>query len=148
MFIASLVMKFGIVRVGGVLSDGFGFCNIFLLVLSRFDCLGGGVECVVVHSPSEDGIVTPSEVGINGMSDVGVGSIGIITGVFALVTRWCVHGAMCGDKHVCVGTVGVDDVSVVFVCVGVTFSAVVLNIFVLEGLIILSDFMYCMCQCC
>ena len=42
---------------------------------------------------------------------------GIIPGVFALVTRWCVHGT----KRICVGAVCVDEIWVVFVGVGVIF---------------------------
>ena len=54
-------MKFGIGLVGGVRSGDVGFCIVFLLlVISSFDCLGGGVECVLVHSPSEVNMVTPS----------------------------------------------------------------------------------------
>ena len=59
-FIAYCVMKFGINRVGGVISYGVGLCIVFLLVfLSRFYFLGGGMECVLAHSPSEIGMVTP-----------------------------------------------------------------------------------------
>ena len=54
-------MKFGSGLVGGVRSGGVKLCMIFLLlVLSRFDPLGGGVECMLGHSSSEVGIVTPS----------------------------------------------------------------------------------------
>ena len=43
-------MKFGIGLVGGVRSDGDEFCIVFLiLVLRRFDSLGGDVECVLVQ---------------------------------------------------------------------------------------------------
>ena len=78
-----------------------------------------------MHSPSEFGVVTPSEDYGNGISFGGFGSTGIIPGVFALVTRWCVRG----DKRICVRSVGVDDVWVVFSGVAVTYSAVVPNIF-------------------
>ena len=119
-------MKFGIGRVGGIRSDVFLCCVVFFLMfLSRFDCLGGGMECVLVHSPSKLGIVTPSEGYVNGMSSGGVGYAGIMTGVFALVTRWCV----CGANQICVGDVGVDDVWVIFVVVGVPLSTVVPNVF-------------------
>ena len=44
-FIASCIMKFGIGRVGGFLSDGVGLCIVFLIMVpSHFDRLGGGVE--------------------------------------------------------------------------------------------------------
>ena len=58
------------------------------------------------HSTSEVGMVTTSEGCVNGRFYGGVGSTGIIPVVFALVTRWCVRG----DKRICVGAVGVDDV--------------------------------------
>ena len=93
-------MKFGIGLVGGVRSGDVGFCIVFLLlVISSFDCLGGGVECVLVHSPSEVGMVTPSVGCVNCMLFGGVGSTGIIPGVFDLVTCCCVRG----DKCICVG---------------------------------------------
>ena len=42
--IASCMMYFGIGRVGGDISGGFGFCIVFLLVfLSSFYYLGGGM---------------------------------------------------------------------------------------------------------
>ena len=44
--------------------------------------------------------------------------------MFSLVTLRCVHG----DKRICVGVVGVDDVWVIFVGVGGTLSAVVPHI--------------------
>ena len=110
----------------GVLSDGVGFYIVFLLlVLSCFYSLSGGLERVLVHSPSEVSMVTPSEGCFNGMFFGGVGSTEIIPGVFALVTRWCLLVA----KRIYVGTVVVDDVWVIFVGVDVTFSAVMLNIF-------------------
>ena len=72
---------------GGCLSNCVGLCIVFLLmVLSRFDCLCGSVECVLVHSPSEVGMVTPSEGCVNGISAGGVGSTGIIPGVLSLMT--------------------------------------------------------------
>ena len=71
----------------GVISDYVGLCIVFLLlVLSRFDRLCGGVECVLTHSPSEVGMVTPSEGCVSGCSGGGVGSTGMMPGVFALVT--------------------------------------------------------------
>ena len=102
-------MNFGSGLVGGVRSVGveFCFCMAFLLlVLSRFDRIGGGMECVLGHSSSKVGMVTPSEGCVNGMLYIGVFPTGIIPGMFALVARWCVHGS----KHICVGAVGVDDV--------------------------------------
>ena len=81
--------------------------------------------CVLGHSLSEVGMVTPSEGCVNGMFSEGVVSTGIIPGVFALVTRWCVRGA----KRICVGVIGVDDVWVVCVGVDGTWSAVSQNIF-------------------
>ena len=50
----------------------------------------------------------------------GVVSTGIILGVFALVTRWCVRRA----NSICVGAVCVDDVWVVCFGVDVTWSTV------------------------
>ena len=41
--------------------------------------------------------------------------------MFALVTRWCVHG----DNIICVGAVVVDEVWVVFVSIGVTLYVLV-----------------------
>ena len=96
-----------------------------LLFIGRFDHIGGGVECVLGHLPSEVGMVTPSEDFFNVMFSVGVGSNGIIPGVFAIVTHWCVHGA----KRMCVGAVGFDDVWIVCVGVDGTWSAVALNVF-------------------
>ena len=125
-FFASLVKNVGIGLMGGVLSDGVGFCVLLLLmVLSRFDRLGSGMDCVMVRSPSEVGMVTPSEGCFNCMLFEGAGSTGVIPDMFALVTRWCVRGA----KRICVGDVGVDDVWVVFFSFDVTLSAVVPNIF-------------------
>ena len=93
-------------------------------------------------------MVTPSEGCVNVMFFGVFGSPEIIPGVFALVTRWCMSGAM----GICVGAVGVDGVWVVFFGVYVTLYAVVPNIFAnfckgipmasLEGLILLSDFLY------
>ena len=62
-------------------------------------------------------MVTTSEGCVSGWSVIGVVSAGIMPGVFALLTRWCVHG----DKRICVDAVGVDDVWFVFVGVGVIF---------------------------
>ena len=108
--------------MGVNISDGVGFCIfVLLVVLSRFDSLGGDMECVLVHSPSEVGMVTPSEGCVSGWSVGGFGSAGIMTGVFDLVMRWCVHGA----KRICVDAVGVDEVWFGFVGVGVILYAVV-----------------------
>ena len=55
-------MKFDSGLVGGFLSSGVELRMVFwLLVLSRFDCLGGGVECVMGHSPYEVGMATDIE---------------------------------------------------------------------------------------
>ena len=44
------MIKFGIVLMGGVRSDGVEFYMVFLLlVLSLFYFLGGGVECMLVN---------------------------------------------------------------------------------------------------
>ena len=60
-FIASSMMKFGSGILVGFRSIGVELSMEFvILVLSRFDCLGGGVECVLGHSTSEVGMVTPS----------------------------------------------------------------------------------------
>ena len=48
---------------------------------------------MLVRSPSEVGIVTPSEACVSAWSDGGVVSVGIMSGVLAHVTRWCVRGA-------------------------------------------------------
>ena len=80
---------------------------------------------MLVRSPSEVSTVKPSESCVSGWSGGGVGSTGIMPGLFALVTRWYVHGAKC----ICVGAVGVDEVWFVVVGVGVIFSVVVPNIF-------------------
>ena len=61
--------------------------DFVLLVLSRFDRLCGGVECVMGHSPSEVGMVTPCEGCVNVMFSGGVFPSGIIHGVFDLVIR-------------------------------------------------------------
>ena len=120
------MINFGSVLVGCVCSVVVEFHMVFLLlVLSRFDRLGGGVECILGHSPSEVCMVTPYEVFVNGMFSVGVVSTGIIPSVFALVTRWCVRGA----KRICVGAVDVDDVWVVCVVVDGTWSTVSPNLF-------------------
>ena len=127
-FITSWVMMFNIGLVGGVLSDDVGLCIVLLLmVLSRFDSIGGGVKCMLVHSLYEVGMVAvkPYEGCVNGMFSGVVVYSGIIPGVFALVTLWYVRGA----KHIYVVAVGVDDVWVVFVGVDVTFYAAVPNIF-------------------
>ena len=112
--------------MGGVISDGVGFCSVFfIIIMSRFYRIGGSVECVLAHSPSEVSMVIPSEGCVNVWSVGGVGSIGIMPGMFSLVTFLRVRGA----KRVCVETVGVDGVWVVFVGFCVTSSAVVLKKF-------------------
>ena len=119
-------MNFGSDLVWGVRSIGVELCMVFLLmVLSRFDRLGGGMECVMGYLPSEVGMVTPYEECVNGMLFRGVVSTDIIPGMFDLVTRWCVRGA----KIICVGAVGFDDGWVIYVSVNVTWSAVSPNIF-------------------
>ena len=106
-------MKFVSCLVGGVCYAGVElYMVVLLLVLSRFYCLGGGVECVLGHSPYEFGMVTPSERFPDGMLSGGVVSTGIIPGVFVLLMCWCVRGS----KRICIGSVGVDNVWVV--CVG------------------------------
>ena len=106
--------------VGGDNFYGIGFCIVFLtFVRNSFGQIVGGVQCLLACSPSEVGMVTPSEGCVSGWSDGGVGSTGMMPGVFAIVTRWCVHGT----KRICVGAVCVDEIWVVFVGVGVTFSA-------------------------
>ena len=81
-------MKFGSALVGGVRSVGIECCMVFLLlVLSRFDSQGGGVECVMGHLPYEVGMVTPYEGCVNSMFSGCVVSTGIIPGAFALVTN-------------------------------------------------------------
>ena len=144
-FIASLVMKFGGGLLGGVRSVGVELCMVFfLLVLGRFARLGGGMEFVLGHSPSEVGMLTPSEGFFNGIFSGGVDCTGIIPGMFALVARWCVHGS----KHICVGAVGVDDVWVVCAVVDGTWSAVSPNIFanfgrLTHGTLGMFDFIFC-----
>ena len=64
------------------------------VLLSPFDLLGGGMECVWVQSPSEVGMVIPYECCVDVCSKVGVGSLGILPDVFARMTLWCVHGAI------------------------------------------------------
>ena len=73
------------------------------------------------NSPSQVSMVTPSEVCFIGWCGGVVGSTGIITGVFTIVTRCCVRGA----KYICISAVDVDEVWVVFFGVGVIVSAVV-----------------------
>ena len=54
--------------MGGVCSVGVVFCiNVFLLFLSRFDCLNGKVECVLRQSTSYVGMVTTPESCVNVM---------------------------------------------------------------------------------
>ena len=80
--------------VGGDTYNGVGFGIVFLpVVLSRFDCLGGGV---LARLPYEVGMVKSSEGFVIVRSYGGIGSVGIIPGVFSLVTCWCVHG----DKRI------------------------------------------------
>ena len=119
-------MNFESGLVVGVQYVGVEFSMEFLLlVISRFDRLAGGVECVLGHLPYEVSMVTPSESFFNGMLSEGVVSAGIIPGVFSLVMHWCVHGS----KRRCVGNVGVDDFWVVCFSVAGTWSAVSPNIF-------------------
>ena len=81
-------MKFGSGLLVGVRYVGVEFSMDFvILVLSRFDRRGGGVDCVLGHSPSEVGMVTLSKGCVNGMFSGDVGSSGIIPGVFSVVTR-------------------------------------------------------------
>ena len=98
-FIASRIIYFSMVRVGGNTSDGvefFGVCIVSLtVVINTFDCLCGGVECILAHSPSEVGMVTPSECCVSVCYKGGFGSVGIMPGVFTQVTCWCVHGSIC-----------------------------------------------------
>ena len=86
------------VRVGGDTSDGVGFfgvCIVCLAVfLNRFDSRGGGLECVLVCSPSEVGMVTHSECFFSVWSDGGVFPLGIMPGVFYRMKCWCVCGAI------------------------------------------------------
>ena len=96
-----------------------------LLVLSHFDRLGVGMECVLGHSFSEVSMVTLSECYVNGMLSVGVVFTGSIPDVFALVTCWFVRGA----NSIFVVAVGVDFFWVVYVVVDGTWSAVSPNIF-------------------
>ena len=51
--------------------------GFLLLVLSSFDHLGGGVECVLGHSPYEVVMVTSSEVCVNGIFYGGVFPLGL-----------------------------------------------------------------------
>ena len=81
-------MKFGSGILVGVQYVGVEFSMDFVLVvISRFGCQGGGVECVLGNSPSEVGMVTLSKGCVNGMFSGDVGSSGIIPGVFSVVTR-------------------------------------------------------------
>ena len=98
-FVASCVVYFGIVRVGGDTFECVGFCGVCIVflavVLNSFDCIGGVVECVLVCSPSEVGMVTHYECCVNVCSEGSVGPVGIIPDVFACVTCWCVRGDIC-----------------------------------------------------
>ena len=80
---------------------------------------------MLAHSPSEVRMVTPYEGSVNSFYSGGVGSTVIMTGIFSPVMCCSVRGA----NHICVGVVDVDEVWVVFVGVGVTFSAAVLDVF-------------------
>ena len=91
------------------------------VVINPFDCIGGGMECMLAHSLSEVGMVTPFERCVSVCSKVSFGSVGIMPGVFAHVTCWYVHGAIC----IWFGAVGVEKVWFVVVGVGVMLSAVV-----------------------
>ena len=84
------------VRFGGDTSEGVGFCGVCIdclsVVIILFDCKDGGVECVLVLSPSEVGMVTPYECYVGTCSEGGVNVVGIMSGVFARVPRWCGRG--------------------------------------------------------
>ena len=80
---------------------------------------------MMARSPSEVSMVKISEGCVIGWSGGGVGYAGIVPGAFALVTRWYVRGA----KRICVGAIGMDEVWVVVVDVGIIFSALVPNCF-------------------
>ena len=119
-------MKFSSGILVGVRSVGVEFSMDFvLLFLSRFDRLGGVIECVMGHSPYEVGMVTLSESCVNGMFSGSVVSSEIIPDVISVMTHWCVRGA----KHIFVGDDVVDDVWVVCFHVVETWSAVSPNIF-------------------
>ena len=84
------------VPVGGDNFDVVILCEVCIVcrkvVLNRFDSQGGGMERVLVRSPSKVGMVTPSQLCIGVCSKGGVGSVGIMPGVFARVAHWCVSG--------------------------------------------------------
>ena len=84
-----------------------------IVVLVLLDRRGDGVGGMLACSPSEFGTLTPYEgsicvLYIGGSSVIGIiwCLIGIIPGVFACVTCWCVHGADC----IWSGSVGVVNV--------------------------------------
>ena len=104
--------------------------------------------------PSEVGMVTPSECFVGTCSEGSVSVVGIMPGVFARVTCWCLHGAV----HIWDGAVGVDEVWFVVAVVGAMFSAVVpiyfsnccnaFSVASLVGLVFFSDLFYCKGKCC
>ena len=75
---------------------------------------------VLVLSPYQFGTVTPYEGFVGALSEEGVGVIGILPGIFACLTRWCVRDAV----HVLDGAVGVVNIWLVVVDVIAMFSAV------------------------
>ena len=79
------------------------------------------MECVLARANSEVGIVTLSECSVGVCFERGLGSVGIMPGVFARVTRWCVRGA----RRIWVGALGMDKFWFLVVGVGVMFSTVV-----------------------
>ena len=117
------------VGFGGDTSYGVGCCGVCIgclkVVLYIFDHRGGGVVCMLELSPSEVGMVIPYECFVGALPDRGVSVVVIMPGAFACVTRWCVHGAM----RIWDGVVGVDDVWLVVVGVGLMFSAAVPTFF-------------------
>ena len=87
------------VRVGGNTSYGLGFFGVCIfsltVVINPFDNLGGGMVCMLAHSPSEVGMVTPSERCVSVCSKGSFCSVGIMSSFFADVTCWYVHGSIC-----------------------------------------------------
>ena len=72
---------------------------------------------MLARSPSEVRMVKTSEYCVSGWSGGGFGSAVIMRGVFALVTRCCERR----DIRIYIGAVGVDEVWVLVVGVGVMF---------------------------